>query len=172
MTAIRDSAIWTANRGVEMDLAAADKNTTKLPAVESNYIPGDYGRGEETYLYGQDALDKIQVAPGYKIELFASEKEFPDLANPVQLSFDNKGRLWVAVMPTYPHWKPGDPKPNDKLLILEDTDGDGKADESKVFYQGTDINAALGIAVMGEKVIVNIRSFVDQHNPPDRVYEI
>jgi glucose/arabinose dehydrogenase/mono/diheme cytochrome c family protein len=51
----------------------------------------------------------------------------------VQLSFDNKGRLWVAVMPSYPHYKPGDERPNDKLLILEDTDNDGKADKQTVF---------------------------------------
>jgi mono/diheme cytochrome c family protein len=51
----------------------------------------------------------------------------------MQLSFDNKGRLWVAVMPTYPHYRPGDPLPNDKLLIYEDTDGDGKADKETVF---------------------------------------
>ncbi|HSJ04229.1 MAG TPA: PVC-type heme-binding CxxCH protein, partial [Verrucomicrobium sp.] len=64
---------------------------------------------------------------------FASEKEFPNLANPMQLSFDDKGRLWVAVMPTYPHYRPGDALPDDKLLIYEDTNGDGKADKETVF---------------------------------------
>ena len=49
------------------------------------------------------------------------------------MAFDNRGRLWVATMPTYPHWRPGDPKPDDKLIILEDTDGDGKADRDTVF---------------------------------------
>src|SRR5205823_2855696 len=48
--------------------------------------------------------------------------------------FDNRGRLWVATMPSYPMWKPGDPRPADKLLILEDTDGDGRADKCTVFY--------------------------------------
>ena len=51
----------------------------------------------------------------------------------MQLSFDDKGRLWVAVMPTYPHYRPGDAIPDDKLLIYEDTDGDGKADKETVF---------------------------------------
>ena len=73
------------------------------------------------------------MAPGYKVELFAAESDFPDLKNPVQMSFDNKGRLWVAVMPTYPHYRPGDAMPNDKLLILEDTNGDGRADKQTVF---------------------------------------
>lgn len=132
MTAIRDQAIWQATRGERMDLAAADAKTSVLPPVETNYEPSNKN-GDLRYLYGQEALDRLTVAPGYKIELFASEKEFPDLANPVQLSFDNQGRLWVAVMPTYPHYRPGDPKPNDKLLILEDLDGDGVADEQKIF---------------------------------------
>jgi glucose/arabinose dehydrogenase/mono/diheme cytochrome c family protein len=163
MTAIRDQAIWAATKGEKMDLAAADKNTSQLPPVESNYIPGDYGRGEQTYLYGQDALDKIHVAPGYKIELFASEKEFPDLANPVQLSFDNKGRLWVAVMPTYPHWKPGDPKPNDKLLILEDTDHDGKADKQTIFVEGLHIPVGFEFAPEGVYISqgINLKLFTD-----------
>ena len=132
MTDIRDQAIWATAKGETFDLAAADAKTHPLKAIETNYTQ-DGKVGKEEYLYGQDALDALTVADGYKVELFASEKEFPDLANPVQISFDNQGRLWVAVMPTYPHWKPGDEKPNDKLLILEDTDGDGKADKQTVF---------------------------------------
>ncbi len=135
MTAIRDTAIWEALQGKKMDLAAADARTIKLPSVNTNYKE-DGKNGTPQYLYGKDALAKIKVAPGYKIEQFATEEEFPDLANPVQISFDNKGRLWVAVMPSYPHYKPGDPRPNDKLLILEDTDGDHKADKQTVFADG------------------------------------
>jgi mono/diheme cytochrome c family protein/glucose/arabinose dehydrogenase len=131
MTAIRDQAIWRAAQGEKMNVSAADEKTTKLPPVKTNYNPEK--NGSLKYLYGQDALNKLKVPSGYKIELFASEKEFTDLANPVQLSFDNKGRLWVATMPSYPHYKPGDAKPNDKLIILEDTDNDGKADTQITF---------------------------------------
>ena len=67
-----------------------------------------------------------------KVELFASEKEFPELVNPVQLAVDTRGRLWVAAWKNYPHWQPKTPM-DDKLLILEDTDGDGKADKRTVF---------------------------------------
>jgi mono/diheme cytochrome c family protein/glucose/arabinose dehydrogenase len=131
MTAIRDTAIWQAAKGIKMDLASADAKTLELPAVKTNYDPDKNGSLE--YLYGDDAVKKLKVAPGFKIEMFASEREFPDLAKPCQLSFDNKGRLWVATMPTYPAWKPGDPRPNDKLLILEDTNNDGKADKETLF---------------------------------------
>ncbi|WP_312695788.1 PVC-type heme-binding CxxCH protein [Sphingobacterium mizutaii] len=128
---IRDTAIWKAAKGESYDLAAMDKNTLKLPEVKTNY---DFGQDPNSrYLYGEEALAKFHTAPGYKIDLFASEKEFPDLANPVQISFDSKGRLWVATMPSYPHYKAGDGKPNDKIIILEDTDGDGKADKQSIF---------------------------------------
>ena len=149
MTAMRDTAIWMAAHGETMDLAAADRQTRDLPVVQTNFGSENGGNGSTEYLYGDDALAKLKVPPGYKIELFASEEEFTDLANPVQLSFDNQGRLWVATMPTYPHWKPGDPKPDDKLIILEDTDGDGKADKQTTFADGLHIPVGLEFAPEG-----------------------
>jgi len=133
LTAIRDTAIWHAAHGETMDLAAHDARTLPLPAVPTNYSTDNLKNGTPEYLYGEEALSQIKVAEGYQIELFASEQEFEDLANPVQLSFDNRGRLWVATMPSYPHYKPGDPRPNDKLIILEDRDGDGRADHQTTF---------------------------------------
>lgn len=148
MTALRDQAIWGAAQGQQMDLASADAKTHPLPVVKTNYEPSRKN-GTTEYKYGQDALNSLQAAPGYKLELFASEEEFEDLANPMQLSFDNKGRLWVAVMPTYPHYRPGDAKPDDKLLILEDTDGDGKADKQTVFADGLHIPVGFEFAPEG-----------------------
>lgn len=147
MTEIRDQAIWLAVNGKKMDLNAADQKTTQLPVVKTNFTPDT--STSLTYLYGKKAIDKLKAAPGYKIELFASEKEFADLANPVQLSFDNKGRLWVATMPSYPHYKPGDAKPNDKLIILEDTNGDGKADKQTTFVDGLHIPVGFELAAEG-----------------------
>jgi glucose/arabinose dehydrogenase/mono/diheme cytochrome c family protein len=152
MTAIRDQAIWDATKGKRTDLAAADALTSELPAVETNYFPSGQ-QGSLKYLYGDDALAEIKPAPGYKVELFASETEFNDLANPVQISFDNQGRLWVAVMPSYPHYKPGDDKPNDKLIILEDTDGDGKADKQTTFADS--LHLTIGFEFAPEGVYVS-----------------
>jgi len=147
MTAIRDESIWQAAKGKKMDIAVADKKTMPLPPVKTNYNPEQNGSLE--YLYGKDALSKLKVAPGYKIELFASEKEFKDLANPCQITFDNKGRLWVATMPTYPHYKPGDTKPNDKIIILEDTNADGKADKQITFADGLHLPVGFELASEG-----------------------
>jgi mono/diheme cytochrome c family protein/glucose/arabinose dehydrogenase len=132
MAALRDTRIHEIASGKTTDLRVDDSKTHSLPPVPSNFKPGGKN-GSDNYLYGAEALKTLTVPEGYKVELFASEKEFPNLANPMQLSFDDKGRLWVSVMPTYPHYRPGDPLPNDKILIYEDTNGDGKADKETVF---------------------------------------
>ena len=147
MTAIRDQAIWLAAKGEKMDLQAADAKTTRLPEVKTNFNPER--NGSLKYLYGEEALNSFKMPPGYKIELFASEKEFSDLAKPVQISFDNKGRLWVSTMPSYPHYKPGDSKPNDKIIILEDTNEDGKADKQTTFAEGLHLPVGFEIAPEG-----------------------
>jgi len=153
MTAIRDRAIWAAARGETIDVAPLDAATSALPAVVTNYNPSGRKDGQLTFLKGEEALATIQVPEGYKIEQWATEEEFPDLANPVQLTFDNQGRLWVATMPSYPHWRPGDPRPNDKLLILEDTNGDGKADTQTVFAEG--LHLPMGFEITAEGVFVS-----------------
>jgi mono/diheme cytochrome c family protein/glucose/arabinose dehydrogenase len=132
MTALRDTLIYEVAAAKKKDLAVDDSKTHQLPEVPTNYQPS-VKNGSKEYLYGEDAEKSMTVPEGYKVALFASEKEFPNLANPMQLSFDDKGRLWVATMPTYPHYRPGDALPDDKILIYEDTNGDGKADKETVF---------------------------------------
>jgi mono/diheme cytochrome c family protein/glucose/arabinose dehydrogenase len=153
MVAARDQAVWAALAGEPFDLAAADAATHRLPDVPTNYSTDDAKVGPRSYKYGDEAAATMKVADGFEIGLFASEREFPHLANPVQLSFDNRGRLWVAVMPGYPHYRPGDPKPDDKLLILEDTDRDGRADRETVFADG--LHLPLGFEFAPEGVYVS-----------------
>ena len=83
------------------------------------------------------------MAPGYKIELYASERDFP-LHNPLGMAFDSEGRLFVIVSPTYPHYLPGH-TPSDKILVFEDTTGNGKFDRRTVFTD--DLNLVSGIEV-------------------------
>ena len=152
MTANRDRAIWATLRGTEFDLAAADANTIELPPVETNYQLSEKN-GLVDYLPGEVAETKIEVPAGYQIDLFASEQSFPDLKNPVQIAFDNKGRLWVATMESYPHYRIGDPRPKDKLLILEDTDKDGFADRQTVFAD--DLHIPIGFEISHDGVYVS-----------------
>ncbi len=99
-----------------------------------------------------DLQRELVVADGYAVNLFASEKQFPELRNPVQMSFDARGRLWVVTMPSFPHAIPGE-RPADKILVLEDTDRDGRADTCTVFADGFD--ALDGVAFHERGVIVS-----------------
>ena len=129
MTANRDKRIWGVLNG---DLSKVDDSDLPpfIPVITNK--PGPLPGGKHLFLSGEESIKKMTLAKGMKINLFASEKEFPELVAPVQMSWDAKGRLWVAVWPTYPHWTPGQPM-NDKILIFEDTNGDGKADKMTVF---------------------------------------
>jgi putative heme-binding domain-containing protein len=137
MAAVRDRYVWDIAQGKPVADQPDDSNTgelvtppTRFGSPQQKYSEADQLR----YLTPDEFIQSCTVPPGFELKLFADETMFPELAKPVQLNFDNKGRLWVACMPNYPQWQPGDPKPNDKLLILEDTDGDGKADKCTVFY--------------------------------------
>lgn len=129
LTANRDKVVWTTASG-----GSAKPDDGNVPAfipVISNK-PGPLEGGKHLFLGEAESLAKMTVHKGMKVELFADESRFPELINPVQMAFDTKGRLWVSAWPTYPHWKPTEPM-NDKLLILEDTNNDGKADVVKTF---------------------------------------
>lgn len=122
----------------------------------------------------ESSLADLRVHDGLEVGLFASE---PMFSNPTNISIDSRGRVWVCEAYNYRNaLNPKNPvkKEGDRIMILEDTDGDGKADKSKIFYQGTDVNAALGICVLGNKVFVscspNVFVFTDTNGDdvPDK----
>ena len=110
-------------------------------------------------------LKQMKVADGLEATLFALE---PMVVNPADMDVDSKGRVWVTEGANYRLFqKWGKLRPDgDRIMILEDTDGDGVADKQTVFYQGNEINSALGICVLGNKVIVscspNVFVFTDE----------
>ncbi|WP_114749056.1 PVC-type heme-binding CxxCH protein [Pleomorphovibrio marinus] len=114
---------------------------------------------EEEKRQPENALLGIQVADGLEASLFASE---PMITNPTNIDIDHKGRVWVCEAYNYrPEITGNDTKPEgDRIVILEDTTGDGKADKSTVFYQDPELNAPLGIWVMGNQVIVSQSPYV------------
>ena len=129
MTANRDKRIWAVAQGG--DLKVNDSNTPPFIPVITDF-PGKNPDGSHRFRSGEQEIQTMTVAKGMKVNLFASEEEFPELANPVQMSFDTKGRLWVAAWSSYPRWKVKTPM-NDKILIFEDTKGTGHADKCIVF---------------------------------------
>jgi lysophospholipase L1-like esterase len=125
----REQRIWAVAKGQSVPDTIDDSNTGELVRVESNV------KAPVNLTSPEEAKKAFTLPEGYEINLFASEVDFPDLKKPVQMNFDARGRLWVTTMPSYPMYLPGRPV-NDKILIFEDTDGDGKADKQTVFADG------------------------------------
>ena len=113
--------------------------------------PGPNVDGTYPFIDGDDAIKLMTLAPGLKANLFASEKQFPELAKPVQMAFDTKGRLWVAVWPSYPELTPT-ARVKDKIIVLEDTDKDGRADKLTTFLDG--LNCPTGFQFFKDGILV------------------
>src|SRR6267154_3400644 len=81
----------------------------------------------------ESELAAFKLRDGFEAKLFASEAD--GIVKPIQMRFDPQGRLWVACSTIYPQLQPGQ-KPNDTIVILEDANGDGRADKTTVFADG------------------------------------
>lgn len=95
----------------------------------------------------KDAVKGLDVAEGLEATLFASEDSKPAMLNPTSIDIDHLGRVWVCEVVNYRH-RLGERKEGDRILILEDTDGDGVSDKQTVFHQGRDVDTAHGICVL------------------------
>ena len=103
----------------------------------------------------EDAVANLDVADGLDVSLFAAE---PMLLSPSNIDIDHLGRVWVCEVVNYRHFaNKNNParEEGDRILILEDTDGDGVADKQSTFYQGREIDSAHGVCVLGNRVIVS-----------------
>jgi len=98
-----------------------------------------------------DAVASLTVHPELVVQLFASE---PMMASPSSIDIDARGRVWVCEVVNYRKHL-GERAEGDRILILEDTDGDAKADKSTVFHQGHDVDSAHGICVLGNKALIS-----------------
>jgi putative membrane-bound dehydrogenase-like protein len=114
-------------------------------------IPAQKGKREDRIPHGQDrlpgpalttaeALNKMKVPEGFSVELVASE---PDIVNPVAMTFDEKGRIWITESFEYPRRSAGPGR--DRVKILEDTDNDGKIDKVTIFAEGLNIPSAIAV---------------------------
>ena len=133
MADVRDKVVWAAAAG--WALKPDDSKTGELFTPKGGFGTKPITEPAELkYLTPEESIAAMHVPDGYEVQLVASEREFPQLAKPDQINFDNRGRLWVSCMPTYPQWRPGDPKPSDRLLIFDDFDATGRAKKMTVFY--------------------------------------
>ena len=153
ITANRDKKIHAVAQG--RTFKVDDSNVPKPVEVISNVGGGSKSssaekEGSSDYLSGKDSLAKIHVPEGFAVNLFADEKMFPALANPVQMQVDTKGRLWAACWSTYPKWEPLK-EMTDSLLIMPDENRDGVADKVIEFAK---VHNPLGFAFWGGGVIV------------------
>ncbi|MCA9259624.1 MAG: HEAT repeat domain-containing protein [Planctomycetales bacterium] len=151
MTAQRDEVAWALARGEAPP--PLDDATPALASTPTAFGSRPYSEPQELrILTPTEAEAALQTPPEYRVETFASEEQFPELANPVQMAFDSRGRLWASCMPTYPQWQPGQARPNDRLLIFTDNDGDGRADEVKTF--ANDLHCPTGFEFFADGVLV------------------
>src|SRR5436309_12037241 len=121
-------------------------------AADGSFAANPAGVGPEA---ARESVRRFTVAQGLEASLFASE---PMVRNPTDMDIDERGRVWltegVNYRSTFQKWGILQPA-GDRIVVLEDTNGDGTADKETVFYQGEEINTALGICVLGNKVIVS-----------------
>ncbi len=109
--------------------ALAGKPVTPIPIRSSIPVEEPTAKPQSP----EEQLASFQILDGFAVNLFASEAD--GIIKPVQMRWDERGRLWVACSPSYPQIKPGE-KANDYVLICEDTDHDGNADKFHKFVEG------------------------------------
>lgn len=142
-TANRDQLVWAVAKGKTFTVTDDSLPPVGLtPPNRKEAIP---------YLSGEEALQYLTSPEGTKVEFIASEKEFPDLINPVQMNFDTKGRLWVAAWPNYPETTPTT-KVFDKLLVFDIDPKTGKFTKCTTFADG--LNCPTGFQLYKDGVLV------------------
>ncbi|MEQ9406162.1 MAG: PA14 domain-containing protein [Fuerstiella sp.] len=148
MTANRDQRVWAVARGG--DLQVKDDNLPEELVVPTNK-KGDLEDGSFSYLTAEQGMEKMELAEGLQVNVFASEAMFPEMINPVQMAVDPDGRLFASVWPSYPHWNPTEPR-RDRIVCLPDDNGDGVADRCVIFAD--ELNSVTGFEFWGGGMLV------------------
>ncbi len=124
----------------------------KIPNKTSRKVSGKPAvqDGANAMRQPENALAGIETAEGLQATLCASEPHLKSLTN---LDVDDRGRVWVCDVMNYRR-NAGSRPEGDRILILEDTTGDGVMDDVKTYFQGPEVDTAMGICVLGNQVIV------------------
>jgi putative membrane-bound dehydrogenase-like protein len=121
---------------------AARPNVPERPAYKALPAPDVYPYAG---LPPEKAAEVMTVPPGFTVKLFAGE---PDVFQPIAFCLDDRGRVWVAEAYSYPVRRP-DKEARDRIVIFEDTDGDGKFDKRTVFMEGLNLVSGLEVGFGG-----------------------
>ncbi len=114
--------------------------------AQGRQLTGQWAPAATPALSPAEAEKRFVVPEGFEVRLFAAE---PDVINPVAMTWDDRGRLWVVELYEYPMGAPAGTKPRDRIKILEDTDGDGRADKVTVFADGLNLATAIQLGYGG-----------------------
>ncbi|HEV3081185.1 MAG TPA: PVC-type heme-binding CxxCH protein, partial [Gemmataceae bacterium] len=130
-------------------LALAILSSWPLPVslAQSEYGFVNTRPSGQPYLSPEESAKRMQVPPGWEVKVFAAE---PDIINPIAFTVDERGRLWVVECYEYPRRTPPGKMPRDRIKLLEDTTGSGKADKVTVWAEGKELprfDMASGIEV-------------------------
>src|SRR3989442_7420360 len=131
-----------------------------------NQLSGAYAPADNPPMTPEATQRKFKVPPGFEVRLFASE---PEVVNPVAMTWDERGRLWVLELYEYPKGAPKGHKGRDRIKILEDTDADGRADKVTVFADG--FSLATGLALGNGGVYLGVAPdflFLEDTNGDDK----
>ncbi|CAN5190542.1 hypothetical protein BH23BAC3_BH23BAC3_33180 [soil metagenome] len=131
------------------ELTFGEGQLPNYPAGESWGTVDDPFTEVQNPLSPEESREHIVIDTEFEVVLFASE---PDIVNPIDMTWDEKGRLWVLETVDYPNDFKDEREGNDRIKILEDTNGDGKADEITVFAEG--LNIATSLVLSNGGVIV------------------
>jgi putative membrane-bound dehydrogenase-like protein len=128
---VRNGILWAVGDKAKANLAAYKvAQPTYTEAEIPNYENRNPAPKFQAPLSPEQSMSLMQVPPGFELQLFASE---PDVVNPIYMNWDEKGRLWVIETVDYPNEVKDGDIGDDRIKILEDTNGDGKADKVTLF---------------------------------------
>lgn len=134
---VKNGILWAVGDKAKADLEKVFIAQPKyLDGLVPNYEKRDPAPRVQEPLSPEESMSLIQVPVGFELKLFASE---PMIVNPMYMNWDEKGRLWVIETVDYPNEVKDDDLGDDRIKILEDTDGDGKADKVTVFAEKLNI---------------------------------
>ena len=138
---VKQGILWAVDDNAKNNWEVFSKDIPTLTYEKREGIPNYEKRPQplpyQLPLSPKESAKLIQVPAGFTLELFASE---PDIINPIDMNWDEKGRLWVIETIDYPNTVRDDKGVgDDRIKILEDTDGDGKADKVTVFAENLNI---------------------------------